>query len=173
FEGTFGHLDLEIGDVGGQFQVDGEFSTPRCQNQPIDLSNGILRSNSRLGNRHLSEHTTEVPFFSIGESVVHQISTLNGSQWKGTRNQDHGNMLAVGTGDAVDGAESSDTVCHSQCADALDSCIRISRVGRVKLVTISNPGRFTPILQLLHEFEVVIARHTEDVPNPNLLQAAK
>jgi hypothetical protein len=53
------------------------------------------------------------------ESVVHEISALNGPQWKGARNQDHGNMFAVCTGDTVDRAKSSDTVCHNHRADAL------------------------------------------------------
>src|SRR5262245_51592487 len=88
------------------------------------------------------------PFFPIGESVVHQISTLNGSQWKGPRNQDHGNMLAVSTGYAVDRAESSDTVRHNQRANAIDSRIRIGRVRGIELVAISNPGRLTAVFEL-------------------------
>ena len=100
-----------------------------------------------LGIGHLGEHTTEVPFFSIGESVVHQISTLYGSQWNGTGNADHGNMFAVGARDAVDRAERADTVRHNQSTKAVDSRIRIGRVGRVELVTISNPGRITQVFE--------------------------
>jgi hypothetical protein len=70
-------------------------------------------------------------------------------------------------------AKSSDTVRHNQRANSVDSCIRIGSVGCVELVAIANPGRFTPVLQLLHEFEIVIARHTKDVPNTSFLQAAK
>jgi hypothetical protein len=104
---------------------------------------------------------------------VHQISTLYGSQWNGTGNADHGNMFAVGACDAVDRAERADTVRHNQGTKAVDSRIRIGRVGRVEFVAISNPGRFTAVLELLHELEIVIARHAEDVPNTSFLQAAK
>src|SRR5262249_934076 len=93
--------------------------------------------------------------------------------WKGSTDQDHGNVLAVGTGDAVDRAKSSDTVRHNQRADAVDSRIRIGRVGGIELVAISNPSWFTPVFELLHEFQVVIAGNTKDVPNTNFLQAAK
>src|SRR5215471_15386727 len=104
---------------------------------------------------------------------MHKVSTLNGSQWKGATNQDHGYVFAVCTGDAVDRAKSSDTIGHTQGAEAVDSCIGIGRIGCVKLVAISNPGWCTPVLQLLHELEIVIARHTEDVPNTRFLKAAK
>src|SRR5262249_46382829 len=130
-------------------------------------------SESRLRGRHFGEHTREVPFFWIGESVVHQIPTLNGSQWKRPRNQDYGNMLAVGTGDAVDRAESSDTVRHNQRANAIDSRIRIGRVRAIELVAISNPSRLTAVFELLHESEVVIAGDTKDVANTGFLQATK
>ena len=96
---------------------------------------------------------------------MHQISTLNGSQWNGTGNADHGNMFAVDA-DAIDCADGAAPVRHNQGTKAVDSRIRIGRVGRVEFVAISNPGRFTPVLELLHEFEIVIARHTEDVPIP-------
>jgi hypothetical protein len=66
----------------------------RRQDDAIDLSNGILGSETRLSNRHFRENTIEVAFFTIGESVMHQVSTLNGSQWKGATNQDHGNSSA-------------------------------------------------------------------------------
>jgi len=46
-------------------------------------------------------------------------------------------------------------------------------MGCVELVAISNPGGFTSVLELLHQSEVVIARHTEEVPNTSLVQAAK
>ena len=82
-------------------------------------------------------------------------------------------MFAVCTGDTVDRAKSSDTVRHNHRADAVDSCIRIGRVGGVELVAISNPGRLTPVLQLLHESEVVVARHTKDVIDPCFLQTTK
>src|SRR5262249_40547014 len=82
-------------------------------------------------------------------------------------------MFAVGAGDAVDRAESAHTVRYNQGAKAVDSRIGIGRVGRIEFVAISNPGRFTPVLQLLHKFEIVIARHTEDVPNTSFLQAAQ
>ena len=36
-----------------------------------------------------------------------------------------------------------------------------------------SAGMAAASLQLLHEFEVVIARNPENVPNTNLLQAAK
>src|SRR5262249_17328022 len=105
-----------IRDVGRQFHVDWEFSTPSCQNQPIDLGHRILGSESYLGFRYLGEDTTEIPSFSIDESVVHQISTLNSSQWEGARDQDDGNMFAICTGDAVYRAKSSDPMCHNHCA---------------------------------------------------------
>src|SRR5262249_30042881 len=125
-----------------------------------------------MGTSHLGKHATEVSFFSIGESVVHQISTLNGSQWDGARNANHRNVFAVCTGDTVDRAKSSDTVRHDQRADAVDSCISIGRVRCVELVAISNPGRCAPFLQLLHKFEVVVARHTKDMPNTSFFQPA-
>jgi hypothetical protein len=126
-----------------------------------------------LGFRYLGKHTTEVPFISIDESVVHQISTLNGSQWEGARNQDHGDMFAVCTGDAVDGAKSSDTVCHNHRADAVYSRVSIRRVGGVKIVAVSNPGRLTAVFKLLHESQVVITGNTKQVANTSLLKAAK
>src|SRR5215469_3623902 len=104
---------------------------------------------------------------------MHKVSTLNGSQWKGATNADDGYVFAVCTGDAVDRAKSSDTVRYTECAEAVDSCIRIGRVGCVELIAISDPDRFTPVLELLHESEIVIAWHTEDVPNTSFLQAAK
>lgn len=55
-----------------------------------------------------------------------------------------------------DRAKGSDTVRHIERAEAVDSCIRIGRMGGVQLVAISNPGRFTPVFELLHEFQVVI-----------------
>src|SRR5215468_9691491 len=84
-----------------------------------------------------------------------------------------GTCSLVSTGDAVDRAKSSDTVRHNQRADAVDSRICIGRIGRIELVAISNPDGFTSVLELLHESEVVIARHTEEVPNTSLVQAAK
>src|SRR5215475_3547971 len=104
---------------------------------------------------------------------MHQISTLNRSQWEGARNHNHGNMLAVCTSDAVDRAQSSDTVRHTHRTDAVNSCIRISRVGRIELIAVSNPRRFTAVFQLLHEFEVIVAGNTKDVPHASFLQAAK
>src|SRR4029077_1977822 len=89
------------------------------------------------------------------------------------RNQDHRNMFAIGTGDAVDGAKCSDTVCHNHRADAVDSRVRIRRVGGVKLAAVSNPGRLTAVFELLHESQVVIAGNTKQVANTSLLQAAK
>src|SRR5262249_17979039 len=143
------------------------------QNESIDLGNGILRSEARLGVRHLREHETEVPFLSIGERVMHQISTLNGSQWKRSRNQNDRNMFAVRAGDAIDRAEGPDTVGHNQRANAVDSRISIGRIGRVELVAVSNPGGLTAVFELLHEFEVVVAGNTKDVPNTGFVQAAK
>ena len=104
---------------------------------------------------------------------MHQISTLNGSQWKGARNQDHGNVFAVGTGDTVDRAKSSDTVCDNHRADPIDSRIRIRRVGGVELIAISNPGRLTSVFQLLHQTKIVIARHTENVLDSRFLKTTK
>ena len=66
-------------------------------------------------------------------------------------------MFAVRAGDAIDRAKSSDAVRHDHCAEAVDSRIRIGRVGGVELVAISNPGRFTSVFELLHESQVVIA----------------
>src|SRR5262245_54229088 len=82
-------------------------------------------------------------------------------------------MFAVCAGNTVDRAEGSDTVRHNQRTDAIDSCIRIGRVGCIELVTISNPRWFAPVLQLLHEFEIVVARHAEDVANASFFQPAK
>ena len=82
-------------------------------------------------------------------------------------------MLAVRTGNAVDRAKSSDTVCHNHRADAVDSRIRIGRLGGIELVAVSNPGRLTQVFELLHEFEVVIAGNTKDVANTSFLKAAE
>ena len=127
----------------------------------------------RLGSCHLGEDTTKVSFFSIGESVVHHIATLNGTQWQGAGNQDHGNMLAVCTSDAVDRAKRSYAVRHNQRTNAVDSRICIGRVGSVEFVAIPNPGRLTAVFELLHESQVVIAGNTKKVANTCLLKATK
>src|SRR5215469_14237130 len=82
-------------------------------------------------------------------------------------------MLAECAGDAVDRTESSDTMRNHHRADAVDSRISIRRVGGVEFVAISDPGRLAKVFELLHEFKVVIARHTENVPNASFLKAAK
>ena len=62
---------------------------------------------------------------------------------------------------------------HCHYTDAVDSRIRIRPVGGVELAAVSNPARPTTVLQLLYEFEVVIAGNTKEVANTNFLQAAK
>ena len=82
-------------------------------------------------------------------------------------------MFAVRAGDAVDRAKGSDAVRHNQRTNAVDSRIRIGRVGSVELVAIPNPGRLTALFELLHEFEVVIAGNAKDVANTSFLKTTK
>ena len=60
---------------------------------------------------------------------------------------------------------------HDQGAQAVDSRIGIGRVGGVELVAISDPGRIAQLFELVHQFQVVVARNAKDVLHTCFFQA--
>src|ERR1700741_2745224 len=54
-----------------------------------------------------------------------------------------------------------------------DACPRIGCVGCVASIAVSNQVRFTALLQLLYDFDIIIAEDTKDVADTSFLYAAK
>src|SRR5262245_5315517 len=109
---------------------------------------------------------------AVSHRVVHPETTVDRPEWYRSRDGDDGDVLAAGAGDPVDRAPLADTVGHEQRTQAIQACITIRRVGRVQLTACADPFKRARILELLQQFEVVVAGNAEQVSDAGLFQSA-
>src|SRR5262249_142546 len=90
-----------------------------------------------------------------------------------SRDADDRDVLAVGAAHTVDRAERADAVGHQKRAQAVEPCIAVRRIGRVQLAARADPLQRATVLELLQQFEVVVAGNAEQVADAGLLESAK
>jgi hypothetical protein len=64
-------------------------------------------------------------------------------------------------------------VGHDQAGDAVDAGIAVRGVRGVQLVAGADPGQHVAVLELLHELEVEVPRHAEQLVDARLPQLAQ
>jgi hypothetical protein len=139
-QGFRGRLDVQVGDVRGQFEVDRELEQPGGPQHPVDLGHRVLRGDPRLRGGHLRVGADELVPAAVGERVVHQPVLLARHQRQAAADADDGNVLAVRPGDPVDRAQRADPVGDDHQAEAAEPGVAVGGVGGVELVAGADPG---------------------------------
>jgi hypothetical protein len=85
----------------------------------------------------------------------------------------NGEMLRIGARHAIDRAEFADAVSGAKRADASDTGIAVGGLRGVELVAATDPADVGIVHDRVVDGESVIARHSEDVGDADLMQTGE
>ena len=80
-------------------------------------------------------------------------------------------VLGIGAGDAIEGAEVADPIGDQQRGNAADAGVTVGGIGSIQFVAGANPFDAIELEKLLEEGEIEVARHTDEMPHSDLVDA--
>src|ERR1700683_5426275 len=105
--------------------------------------------------------------------MVHQrVRRLRGHVW-GADQVKNGQMLGIGPGNGIDGAEFADAVGGADRADAFDAGVAVRRVTGIQLVATTNPAHVGIIANRVVNRERIVAGNTEDIGDADIVKSRK
>jgi hypothetical protein len=108
---------------------------------------------------------------AVAESVVHGAARGLGGTVGHPHEMKDGKMLGIGSGDAGEGAEFSDTIRCAQGADSIDASVSVGGVGGVELVTAADPANVLVEADGIVYGKRIVAGHSEDIADADIVQA--
>ncbi len=128
-----------LGEISREREINGTATVERLSNQALGLENDVLRCDDGARADYRFGHLVEKFIGAVAKRVVHQCAGFLRTLIGHPHEVEHGKALGIGTSNAVDGAQLTDSVGRTNSANPANARIAISGVSGIEFVATADP----------------------------------